>query len=316
MKSFAGKIRDSLARADVLKEKPCCRLAELTGFALSCGAFTFMGGGGRLVMRTEHAGTARRMVRILRSDVEASPLMRVVTTSRLGGRTTFEIRLDQADAAAITAACGIKPLSRAVPAVPRHCVVKKCCRGAFLRGVFLGCGTIADPERGYQLELVLADEGMARSVQRLLAFYAVRAGVSGRKGAWVVYAKESDGIISVLSVIGAHGAILEMENARIVRDARNRANRAANCDAANITKMLGASDRQMRAIEKIEQTIGLGALPSSLRQMAAERKLHPDASLEELGGLLDPKVGKSGAHHRLCRIEAIAETLEARGKQE
>ena len=311
MKSFAGKIRDSLTREDVLRTNACCRLAELTGFALSCGAVTLMGRGGRRVtMRTEHAGVARRMVRILTIDAGVAPLLRIAEAQRLGGRKTYEIRVEQEDAAALMDACGLDPLKRAVP---RHRLTKKCCRGAFLRGAFLGCGTAVDPKSSYQLEWVFSDEGMARSVLRMLeASYDVRAGVVSRKGAFVVYVKESEAIIVLLSAIGAHGAILEMENVRIIRDARNRANRAANCDAANITRMLGAYGRQVRAIEAIERSIGLGALPESLRGIALERRLHPDATLEELGALLDPPVGKSGVHHRLRRIEAIADAIEQR----
>ena len=316
MKSFAGKVRDSLTREDVLKgEKPCCRRAELTGFSLSSGAFSLLGGGNmRMTLRTEHAGAARRMVRILRADSGVTPVLRAATASRLGGRTTFEIRLEQAEAVSVMRGLALSPLSRAVP---RHCLLKKCCRSAFLRGVFLGCGTIADPESGYQLEWVLSDEGMAQSISRLLqAFYGLKPGVASRKGAWVVYVKESDGIISVLSLIGAYGAILEMENVRILREARNKANRAVNCDAANIAKMLGASDRQIQAIAVVERAIGIQALPESLRQIALERRQHPDASLEELGALLDPPVGKSGVHHRLRRIEAIAQALSNEEKGE
>lgn len=307
MKSFAVSVRDALTRTDVFEEKACCRNAELTGFALSRGAITFDSGGTRLTLRAEHAGTVRRMVRVLRNDLGISPGVRIVRASRLGGQTTFEVRLEKSDTARAMRLLGLTPLEHTVP---RHCLLKKCCRGAFLRGVFLGCGTVSDPERGYQLDFVLSDEEMAHALQRFLkAFYAVKAGLSTRKDGFVVYVKDADDIIAVLSLIGAHGAILDIENVRILRDARNRANRAANCDTANIAKMLGASDRHLQAIARIEQTIGLAALPESLYQIAVERREHADASLEELGALLDPPVGKSGVYHRLRRIEAIAQTL-------
>ncbi len=309
MKSFAAKTRDSLTREDTLGEKPCCRRAEITGFALSCGAVSLLGGGGtRVTMRSEHPGAVRRAMRLLRREFSAAPGMRITQASRLGGRRTFEIRLETADARALLSGCEINPLARSIP---KKCLARKCCRSAFLRGVFLGCGTVADPESGYQLEFVLADEAMARALLRFLrAYEKVAAGISSRKGAWVVYVKDADCIIAILSSIGAHGAILEFENVRILRDARNRANRAANCDAANIAKMLDATDRQLGAIARIEETIGLGALPEALREVAIERRRSADASLEELGALLDPPVGKSGVYHRLRRIEAIAKNLE------
>ncbi len=132
----------------------------------------------------------------------------------------------------------------------------------------------------------------------------------------MLYVSDSEDVIKILSLIGAHGAVLEIENMRILRDARNNANRAANCDSANIAKMLEAADRQMRAVDVIERTIGLNALPEALREIAIERARHEEASLEELGAMLEPPVGKSGVYHRLRRIEAIARSIEQQGKEE
>lgn len=310
MKSFAAKVRDGLTRETTeTATKHCCKRAELTGFAFSCGSVSLWGGGGmRLVMRTEHAGTVRRAVKFIRCGFSLAPGIRTVKASRLGGRTTFEIRLEAADAAKLAGILGLSPLDRTVP---QHCLLKKCCRSAFLRGVFLGSGTLMDPKRGYRMEFLMPDETGAESLRRFLkAFVAVRAGVSERRGTYVVYIKDSDGIIAVLSLIGAHGAILEMENVRIVRDARNLANRAANCDAGNIAKILGAADRQIQAIERIERSMGLEGLPDTLREVARERRRHQDASLEELGAMLDPPLGKSGVYHRLKRIESFAQTIQ------
>lgn len=310
MKSFAARTRDALTREDSIRPiRDCCRLAELSGFALACGTVSLVGGGGfRLSMRTENAGTARWAVKRLRGAFAVTPGLRIAHASRLGGRNTFEIRLEQQDAEKVLKALGLSPLDMKIP---RHCMTKKCCQSAFLRGVFLGCGVLQDPERGYRMEFVFACGETARALSRFLqAFHGIHAGVSERKGAFVAYVKDADSIVFILSRIGAHSALLELENVRITKEARNRANRAANCDAANITKMLGAADRHMKAIDRIERTIGLSALPDTLREVAVERKKHADISLEELGALLDPKVGKSGVYHRLSRIEAIARSIE------
>jgi len=306
MKSFAARVRDALAREEA--PKPCCRRAEWTGLALSLGAVSYLGGGGiRLSLRSDHPGTVRRMMRMLRDDFAVQPDLRIADVNRLGGRRTYRVLLEGDDARQVLEKLELTARKRAIPV---HCRGRRCCRGAFLRGMFLGAGTMSDPEKGYLLEFVLHEEPIARSLASFLAGEGILAGVVERKGAWVVYVKEGEGILQVLSAIGAHGAILDMENTRILRDARNRANRAANCDAANITKMLEASDRQMEAIARIEGTIGLSALPNVLREIAVERKRRPDASVEDLGQALDPPVGKSGVYHRLRRIEAIAQTLQ------
>lgn len=316
MKSFATRVRDALTRGE--EQRPDTRdsrRAELTGLALTCGTMTLAGGGNiRLGMRTTHAGTGRHIVRLLRREFSIKPGLRILRASRLGGRTTFEIRLEGEDAKAVMAACDLSLMEQDIP---RHCHKSRRSRDAFLRGAFLGCGRVNNPERGYQMEFAVTSGRMATSLSRFLhQHYDLTAGIHERKGTHVVYLHDSDAIITVLACVGAHGAILEFENVRITKDARNRANRAANCDSGNITKILGAAEKQLEAIEVIERTIGLEALPDTLREVALERKLYADLALEALGAQLDPPVGKSGVHHRLKRLEALARSLMENEKEE
>lgn len=309
MKSFAAKVRDSLTRdGERAPDTTGSRRAELTGLFLACGMMTLAGGGRvRLSMRTEHAGCGRRIVRLLRKEFSVSPGLRILRASRLGGKTTFEIRLETDDAARVMKACDLSPLDLTIP---RHCLKNRRSGDAFLRGMFLGCGTMNNPSKGYRLEFVVSNEKTAKSLVKFLrAHCAVQPLVHERKQTHIVYLNSGDDIITVLSSIGAYSAILELENIRITKDARNRANRAANCDSGNITKMLGAADRQLQAIDRIDQTIGLDALPDTLREIAIERRQHADISLEALGAMLEPPVGKSGVYHRLSRIEALARSI-------
>ncbi|MDR0929437.1 MAG: DNA-binding protein WhiA [Oscillospiraceae bacterium] len=311
MKPFARRTRDTLAR-EPLPEKGCCRRAELSGLVRATGIFAFTGGGVCLALRTENPGVARRAGQLLRREFGIAPALRMATVSRLGGRTTFELRLEAGETARLLAALHIAPMEAGIP---RPCLTRKCCRGAFLRGMFLGSGTLTDPSLSYQLEFRCPGEAAAGALMRFLrAFYALRAGASPRKGGAVVYVKDAEGIKLILSVIGARGAIFDLEEALIHRDARNHANRAANCDAANITRMLGAAERQLQAIGQIQRTIGLNALPEALQEIALERQNHPEATLEELGAMLSMPVGKSGVYHRLKRLEAIAQSIAEQGE--
>lgn len=316
MKSFTARVRDAMARdTERTPETTGARRAELSGLALSCGSIALSGRGTvRLAMRTEHAGIGRRIVRLLRKEFSVIPGLRTLSASRLGGRTTFEIYLEGQDAARVMNACGLSPLDMSIP---KHCLKTRRSRDAFLRGVFLGCATLTDPSHGYALEFLLANEPFAQALARFLhTHFQVRASVYARKQTFVVYLKASEEIMLILSAIGAHGAILEIENVRITKDARNRANRATNCDNGNISKILSAADRQLQAIRKIERTIGLDALPDTLREIAIERMRHADVSLEVLGSMLEPPVGKSGVHHRLARLEAIAQSIDDINKEE
>lgn len=309
MKSFAAKVRDGLTREDAMHPSPASAdLAELSGLALACGTVTLAGGGSmRLAMRVVHAGTGRRIVRLVRGALGVTPGLRILRASRFGGRTFFEITLGGEDARVLMHALELSPLASAIP---RKWTKSQRRRGAFLKGVFLGCGTVADPQREYRMEFRFASETMAKAFMEFLCKqYDLAAGFHCRRGEYIVYCNGRDDIITGLSVIGAHGAVLEFENVRITKDARNRANRAANCDAGNITRMVSAAEKQLQAIDVIERTIGLEALPDVLREAAVERKKHADVSLEALGAMLDPPVGKSGVKHRLSRIEAMARSI-------
>lgn len=116
-----------------------------------------------------------------------------------------------------------------------------------------------------------------------------------------------------LNIIGAHSALLNFENVRIVKQMRNNVNRLVNCETANLNKVVDAALRQVKDIELIIERRGIESLPDNLRSVAEMRLENPDMSLKELGEHLDPPVGKSGVNHRLRKIEAIAETIRENG---
>ena len=135
--------------------------------------------------------------------------------------------------------------------------------------------------------------------------------VSERKQYLVIYLKESDQIVQFLNVVGAHHALLEFENIRVVKDLRNHVNRLVNCETANLNKTVETGVRQVAMIRLIDEKIGLEKLPPPLKEIARLRLEFPDASLKELGQMLDPPVGKSGANHRLRKLEEMAQQLLA-----
>jgi len=117
-------------------------------------------------------------------------------------------------------------------------------------------------------------------------------------------------VVSCLALMGAHQAMMEMENIRIRRESRNQANRARNCDEANLKKQLSAGARQAQAITAYSLQCSLGALPQNLQEIGRLRMLHPEASLEELGQMLNKPVGKSGVNHRLRKLMEIIDTYQ------
>ncbi|MCR5266944.1 MAG: DNA-binding protein WhiA [Lachnospiraceae bacterium] len=190
---------------------------------------------------------------------------------------------------------------------------KSCCRRAYLRGAFLAAGSVSDPEKSYHMEIVCQSKERADEIRELLGTFEIEAKQVVRKNHYVVYLKEGSQIVDTLNVIGAHVALMDFENSRILKDMRNSVNRRVNCETANIGKTVSASVRQAKDIELVMQSEHYKELPDTLKEMAKIRLHNPNVSLKELGELMDPPIGKSGVNHRLRKLSEIADKLRAKG---
>ncbi len=188
---------------------------------------------------------------------------------------------------------------------------RECCKRAYLRGWFLAAGTVTDPEGHYQLEIVTRTHEKALFINEILKSFDIEGKITERKGNYVLYLKEGQKVVDFLGLVGATVALMEFENARIVKEVRGRINRQVNCEAANIKKTINASSRQVEEIEYIRETIGFDQLSESLAGIAETRLEYPDVSLKELGEMMDPPLGKSAVNHRLRRLSEMAAELRA-----
>lgn len=184
-----------------------------------------------------------------------------------------------------------------------------CCKRAFIRGVFLAAGSMSDPNKSYHFEIVCHTIEQAKQVQEVMRSFDTDAKVVERKGHQVVYLKEGSQIVDMLNVMEAYVALMNLENVRILKEVRNSINRKVNCETANINKTVNAAVKQVEDIEFLRDRVGFDNLPENLREMAFLRLEYPEATLKELGGYLDPPVGKSGVNHRLRKLSAMAEDL-------
>ena len=179
-----------------------------------------------------------------------------------------------------------------------------------ISGIFISCGSINDPEKKYHLEFVMPDIQLCNDFGLLLLEnYGILAKQTERKNSQIVYIKESETIIDLLTIMGATNSSLELMNVKIMKDMRNKINRAVNCDNANIEKTLKAAEKQLIDIELIDDTVGIDSLPDVLQEIARVRYENPDISLKELGALLSPPLSRSGVNHRLVRLCEIAERI-------
>lgn len=187
--------------------------------------------------------------------------------------------------------------------------------GAFLRGVFVSCGSVTDPNKEYHLELVLPENDRTPALLDFIAEHGVSLKETARGGArskkTVLYAKESELIEDCLTYIGAANHSMEIMQVKIVKDFRNRVNRSVNCENANLDKTVAASNKSTADIEYIFSTMGADWLSPDLRETARLRVENPEMSLSELCGMFPEKISRSGLNHRLKKLSKLAEELRS-----
>ena len=313
--SFSARVKEELLR--IRPEKHCCMLSELSALTQTCASLRLSGGGRvRVVYEVENAPLAKRIFLLLKKRMEITPVLEFNRHKRLGGRRLAVLTVSEGDSRRLLIALRMIQESDAgmiYKGVPRAAMTRRCCRAAFLRAAFLGAGAMSEPEKGYHLEFT-SSEARADTLLKILEKSGIEGHVVKRREADVVYLKKGDDVVSCLALMGAHAALLEMENIRIRRDGRNQANRARNCDEANLKKQLSAGERQAKAIVAYSLAHSLAALPRELQEIGRLRMLHPEASLEELGQLLPQPIGKSGVNHRMLRLMALIESDERKGE--
>ena len=181
--------------------------------------------------------------------------------------------------------------------------------GVFTAGVFLACGSVNDPNKEYHLEFACPEEQLALQLATLLGDIGVTAKTVVRRGQHIVYIKGSESIEDTLTFIGASQCTLELMNTKIYKDIRNKANRIANCDAANIDKVVKAAMKQIEDIKLIDNAVGLDTLSDELSEVAQLRLDNIDMSLQEIGETLSEPISRSGVNHRFKKLAKIADEI-------
>ena len=292
----------------IRSRSPALQQSELGGIFLGCGAL-YIGGHRRGITCTTESMSVARRIALLAS--ERFSIGADMESTRLSGRKNalYLVKLTGPDAEEMLLETAFLirdgdsiSLSAGIPQFESGSGEEK----AFLRGMFLGCGSCTNPHSEYHLELVTRTGQMASEIIHILEISGIPAKHHVRKGKSVVYLK-GDAVTAFLALIGAASAAMELENVRVEKDLRNYVNRKSNCETANIGKTIEAGLLQIRAIEMIETTVGLDCLPAPLYEAARLRLSHPDATLQELADYAE--IGKSGMNHRLTRLLRLAEEV-------
>lgn len=184
------------------------------------------------------------------------------------------------------------------------------CYGAFIKGVFLACGTVSNPDKNYHLEFVVPHIKLSQDLMKILNDLDLNAKYILRKYSNVIYIKDSEHIEDILTMMGAVNSSLYIMGIKVQKDVRNKINRQMNFESANMSRSIEAGLVQVRAIEIIQKKQGLESLPVELKELAILRLENPDMSLKELGASLSSPISRSGVNHRLEKIISIAEKFK------
>lgn len=312
--SFSAKVKQELTKIENMP--PCCLHAMTYGLLLFGRSFNYSG----ISIMTEHECVAEQYRRCICAECSVMPSL---TVSK-AGKYTVSVR--NCDDMAKVFDCFSQSENEAVMRINRgnllnesdsdETEVLNCCNGAFLRGAFLSCGTISDPNKGYHLEFVVPFRALSRDLEKMLTEYNLKAKSMTRRGVNVIYLKDSESIEDLLNIMGAKNCAFEIMNIKIFKNVRNSANRKSNFNVANITRTVKASYDQVEAFHKL---IGNGVyetLDEDLKRFLTLRIDNPDASLRELGQMYDPPLSRSAVNYKIKKLIALCEKTEKKTENE
>lgn len=308
--SFSGDVKRELAHLPpVCKD---CKNAMLYGMFL----MNRISRSNLTLMHTEHKPVADCYVNLLAE--ETGSIVTMIISDFNGPKQKRNYTVGAAHKEEIKEICchfGVDP-ENPERHLERRFLKNDCCIHSFLRGVFMACGSVTNPEKEYHLELVIGEDALAKEISALAEECGILFRHTARKGASVLYLKESEPIEDMLTLMGAVNSSLELMNVKIYKDVRNKVNRVTNCETANIGKTVNAASVQVEQIKLIEHTIGLNDLPDDLRELAELRLENPEMSLRELCMELSEPISRSGVNHRFKRLAAIADEIQSKKKQD
>ncbi len=304
--SFSSKVKQELCA--VLSETVCCQRAELSGLLTLSGSLLPESEGGGLRFRTENQAVILKTAALLAELFSVTP-MRTIQKKK-GSGSIYTLRLyENQGYRQIMKSLGLWRDGRVKFCVDPFITSQSCCRRAFLRGAFLGGGSVNAPEKSYHLEIETHYHDLARELLQLFEDEQLVARSVMRKSNFVIYMKDSEEIADALTALGATDSALDLYAIKVEKDMKNKINRRVNCETANLTKTANAAALQIQAINKLMASPLSRQLSPALLELAGLRLENPEASLSELASLLDEPISKSGISRRLQKLIQMADEL-------
>lgn len=297
--SFSGDVKKEICNVTEESDE-CCKVAECYGALIMGKSFSSR----CIKFSTEYDFVAEHICNLLNECLEE----KVCDIKKNRSKYQIEI-VNSEDIKKVFYYFGHE-LNQFNLRINRANLLNDCCFSAFLRGAFLACGTVTDPQRNYHLEYIVPYMKLSQDLFKLITDADLQAKTLVRKGAHVIYIKDSENIEDMLTFIGAQISSLEIMSIKVEKDVRNRVNRKINFEYANIERSIKAGLAQVDAIQLIIERQGLDTLPEEYKELAQIRLENPEMSLKQLGEELSRPLSRSGVKHRLDKIIEIADNLK------
>lgn len=307
--SFSSEIKDEVAKIKVEDYKII--LSELAGITPMCGILNFKNNKISMEYITENAPVARRIFTFLRRSFGFDVEVKNVRSTQLK-KNVFIIYISQDESCRLLLD-ELKYIKGAsvfmINYAPTDLIKTSNEKKAYIRGAFMGSGSITDPKKGYHLEFVSENESNAYFLRDTINEFGLKSKVIMRKEKYIIYIKDSEQISDFLSLIGAYNSVLNYENVRVIKEMRNNVNRIVNCETANLNKTVKSSYDQVEDIKLIEREIGIENLDEDLKAIAKIRLENRSMSLNDIANSLEPKLSKSTVNYRFKKLRKIANKL-------
>lgn len=306
--SYTVRIKDEIASIDCTKSE---MIAELSGFIRNNGTLS----DGTIILTTENVKTKERIEYFLREAYEVSSIVEIKDSLNFSKKDLYVININDKVDLILKDIGYTDNDGNNLSTPPTYIVGANEEIRAYLRGVFLSCGSINDPKTSrYHMELLIYYPEEAIFVQKLLNIFDLNAKILNRDKGYMIYIKEADKISDYLKLLGATKAVLYFEDVRAYRVQKNKANRLNNCEQANMDKVFATAVEQLAQIDILERTGSLDLLDERTQIALEFRKKYPESSLKELSEIITVETGKpltkSGLAHRLRKIKELAERLK------
>ena len=300
--SFSSDVKNELTQSI---SSACCYKAEAFGMLIFGRSFSFS----EISLMTEVKEIAERYCACIRDLTGVTPTLNCTSAGKY--KVTIPEKADRIKILDYFGYTG-KELALRVNLANLEQTNDDCCSRAFIRGAFLVCGSVTDPQKDYHIEFSVQKAKLCDDLMQIISDVGLKAKKIIRNNSYVIYSKDAESVEDFIGTMGANNAFIKVMQTRAIKDLKNQINRRSNFESANMSRSIEAGLKQVSLIEEVLEKISLEDMTEDLSTLCSLRLENPDVSLDELGKLMTPELSRSAVSRRFKKLEKIAEELKAK----